>query len=77
MSDHLWLGLYRLAYYMLTTLPALDTLEPTERQQVVLLKASLVQFVRVTEERFNLPHTIKTKDERDPRRLAYRERVGG
>lgn len=64
MNDHLWMGLYRLTYYMLTTLPEFDTLEGEERQQMVQMKAALVQFIRVTEDKYKLTHTVRTKAER-------------
>lgn len=69
-SDQLWLGLYRLACHLLTTMPNFDTLEGEERRQAVLLKASLVQFIRVTEDKYRLPHTIQTKAERRHKQLA-------
>lgn len=70
MNDHLWLGYYRLACYMLTTLPNFDTLEGEERRQVIELRKSLIQFVKVTEEKYRLTRTIPTKKERRIERVG-------
>ena len=62
MNDHLWLGLYRLAYYMLTTLPPPDTIEGVEeRRQMNEVRGALCQFIRATENHFHLPVIRKSK----------------
>jgi hypothetical protein len=60
-DKHLILALYQLARYLLTTYPNLDTLSGVERKEAVEMKAALVSFTRVTECKFNLPHTYQTK----------------
>ena len=63
-DKHLILALYQLARYLLQSYPNLDTLEGQERKEAVEMKAALVSFTRVTECKFNLPHTYQTKADR-------------
>lgn len=63
-DKHLLLALYQLARYLLTVYPNLDTLTGDDLQQAREMKSALVQFTRVTECRFHLPHTYQTKADR-------------
>lgn len=61
MNEHLEIGLYRLAYYMLQTIPPPDTIEGTERVSADQLRGALMAFIAAIERRHNLPRTFRSK----------------
>ena len=69
-DKHLWIGLYQIALVMIRTMPPLNSVSGAERKGLVEARGALLQFVRSTEERFNLPFSFQTKEEKRQERVG-------